>query len=162
MENFILEFGHGFTFVERQKRMTMDGDDYRLDLLFYHRILKWLIAVELKIGKFVPEFAGQMEFYLKWLNRYERKEDEKEPIGLILCTKASRKQIELMELDKSGIAVAEYWTELPSKELLEEKIKEIFIEAKERLERRKSFSVTEIKKQIDYFYEAKDDEGGDE
>jgi predicted nuclease of restriction endonuclease-like (RecB) superfamily len=110
LEAFILEFGHGFTFVERQKRMTMDGDDFTLDLLFYHRILKRLVAIELKIGKFVPQYKGQMEFYLKWLNRYERQDDENEPIGIILCTKASRNQIELMELDKSGIAVAEYWT----------------------------------------------------
>jgi predicted nuclease of restriction endonuclease-like (RecB) superfamily len=87
LEAFILEFGHGFTFVERQKRMTMDGDDYTLDLLFYHRILKRLVAIELKIGKFVPQYEGQMRFYLKWLNRYERREDENEPIGIILCTK---------------------------------------------------------------------------
>ena len=107
LESFILEFGHGFTFVERQKRMTMDGDDFTLDLLFYHRILKRLVAVELKVGKFIPQYKGQMEFYLKWLNRYERHEGENEPIGLILCTQASRNQIELLELDKSGIAVAE-------------------------------------------------------
>ncbi|WP_461252124.1 PDDEXK nuclease domain-containing protein, partial [Treponema sp. R8-4-B8] len=110
LEAFILEFGHGFTFVERQKRMIMDDEDFTLDLLFYHRILKRLVAIELKIGKFVPQYKGQMEFYLKWLSKYERQNDENEPIGIILCTKASRNQIELMELDKSGIAVAEYWT----------------------------------------------------
>jgi hypothetical protein len=99
-----------------------------------------------------------MSFYLKWLNRYERREDENEPIGLILCTKASRKQIELMELDKSGIAVAEYWTNLPPKEEFERKIKEILNEAQERLERRKLLSDSKSKKQLDYFYEAKDDE----
>ncbi|MCL1834405.1 MAG: PDDEXK nuclease domain-containing protein, partial [Leptospirales bacterium] len=158
LEKFILEFGHGFTFVERQKRMTMDNDDYWLDLLFYHRILKRLVAVELKVGKFLPQYAGQMEFYLKWLNRYERQEGENEPIGLILCTKASRNQIELMELDKSGIAVAEYWTKLPPKELLEEKIRTIFSEASERLERRKSLTSGKNQKQIDYFYEPKDDD----
>lgn len=106
IEKFILEFGHGFTFVDRQKRMTMDGDDFKLDLLFYHRVLKRLVAIELKVGKFKPEYVGQMEFYLKWLNRYEKQEGENEPIGLILCTKASRNQVELMGLDKSGIAVA--------------------------------------------------------
>jgi predicted nuclease of restriction endonuclease-like (RecB) superfamily len=90
LEAFILEFGHGFTFVERQKRMTIDGDDLWLDLLFYHRILKRLVAVELKLEKFRPAFKGQMEFYLKWLNKYERQPDEGEPIGLILCPKASR------------------------------------------------------------------------
>jgi len=159
LESFILEFGHGFTFVERQKRMIMDDEDFRLDLLFYHRVLKRLVAIELKIGKFIPEYVGQMQFYLKWLNKFERHVDENEPIGLILCTKASRNQIELMELDKSGIAVAEYWTELPPKSLLEEKIKSILVEAKERLERRKKFPNSDIKKQIDYFYESKDDEG---
>jgi len=157
LESFILEFGHGFTFVERQKRMTMDGDDYTLDLLFYHRILKRLVAIELKIGKFVPAYKGQMEFYLKWLNRYERQGDENEPIGIILCTMASRNQIELMELDKSGIAVAEYWTNLPPKEDFEKKIKEILIEAKERLERRRLFPVGKIPKQLDYFYDSKGD-----
>ncbi|MDR2716713.1 MAG: PDDEXK nuclease domain-containing protein [Treponema sp.] len=156
LESFILEFGHGFTFIERQKRMTMDGDDFTLDLLFYHRILKRLVAVELKIGKFVPQYKGQMEFYLKWLNRYERQDDENEPIGIILCTKASRNQIELMELDKSGITVAEYWTNLPPKTEFERKIKEILIEAQERLERRKSLPKGKIQKQLDYFYDPKD------
>jgi predicted nuclease of restriction endonuclease-like (RecB) superfamily len=155
LQSFILEFGSGFTFVERQKRMTMDGDDFTLDLLFYHRILRRLVAVELKIGKFVPQYKGQMEFYLKWLDRYERQEGENEPIGLILCTKASRNQIELLELDKSGIAVAEYWPNLPPKALLEQKIREILAEAKERLARRKSFPGSKISKQIKYFYEGK-------
>ena len=157
LESFILEFGHGFTFVERQKRMTMDGDDFTLDLLFYHRILKRLVAVELKVGKFIPQYKGQMEFYLKWLNRYERQADENEPIGLILCTKASRNQIELLELDKSGIAVAEYWPNLPSKALLEEKIRTILHEAQERLARRKLFPGSQIQKHIEYFFEPKDD-----
>jgi len=161
LENFILEFGHGFTFVERQKRMTMDGDDFRLDLLFYHRVLKRLVAVELKLEKFRPEFKGQMEFYLKWLNRYEKQPDEKEPIGLILCPRANRGQLELLEMDKAGIAVAEFWTVMPPKKDFERKINEIMNEAKERLERRRtygsqSFSVGEIQKQIEYFYESKD------
>ena len=108
IEAFILEFGNGFSFVARQKRMTMDGDDFTLDLLFFHRVLKRLVAIELKIGKFKPSYMGQMRFYLKWLNRYEMQEGENPPIGIILCTEASRDQIELMELDKEGIAVAEY------------------------------------------------------
>ena len=163
LEAFILEFGHGFSFVERQKRMIVDGEDIVLDLLFYHRKLKRLIAIELKIGKFKAEYSGQMMLYLKWLNRYERQDGEGSPVGLILCTKAEREKIELLELDKSGIAVAEYWTDLPPKALLEEKIKEILNEAKERLERRRTFdsqttSKTKTMKQIDYFYESKDDE----
>jgi len=160
LEKFILEFGYGFTFVERQKRMIMDGEDYSLDLLFYHRILKRLVAVELKAGKFKPEYAGQMHFYLQWLNKYERQADENEPIGLILCTKASRNQIELMKLDKSGIAVAEYWMALPPKALLEEKLRHILAEAQERLQRRKLLPGGKIQKQIDYFFEPKDDGEG--
>jgi hypothetical protein len=99
-----------------------------------------------------------MSFYLKWLNRYERREDENEPIGIILCTKASRNQIELMELDKSGIAIAEYWTKLPPKAEFERKIKEILTEAQERLERRKLFPDGKSKKLLNYFYEPKDDD----
>ena len=157
IEAFILEFGHGFTFAERQKRMTMDDEDFTLDLLFYHRILKRLVAVELKLGKFKPSYMGQMRFYLKWLNRYERHEGENPPIGLILCTAASRDQVELMELDKEGIAVAEYWTQLPPKSELERKIGEIYAEAQERLERRKALS-SGGQRQIDYFLDKPDED----
>jgi len=137
LEKFILELGKGFAFIERQKRMIIDGDDYYLDLLFYHRKLKRLIAIELKIGKFRAKYKGQMELYLKWLNRYEKQEGEDFPIGLILCTEASKEQIELLEMHKDGIIVAEYWTELPPKNLLEKKLQEAVFEAKERLERKK-------------------------
>jgi predicted nuclease of restriction endonuclease-like (RecB) superfamily len=137
LEKFILEFGSGFAFMERQKRIIIDDDDFKIDLLFFHRDLRRLVAIELKTGKFKPQYKGQMELYLKWLNRYERKEGENSPVGLILCTEASRNQIELLELDKAGIAVAEYWTNLPPKNLLEQKINEILTEARERLERRK-------------------------
>jgi predicted nuclease of restriction endonuclease-like (RecB) superfamily len=158
LEKFILEFGHGFTFVDRQKRMTIDGDDFKLDLLFFHRALRRLVAVELKIGRFKPQYMGQMRFYLKWLDRYERHEHENHPIGIILCTSASRKQIELLELDKEGIAVAEYWTVLPPKAEFERKIQEILLEARERLERRKLLPNSEVQRKIEYFYEPKDDE----
>jgi predicted nuclease of restriction endonuclease-like (RecB) superfamily len=155
LEAFILEFGHGFTFADRQKRMVMDGEDYTLDLLFYHRGLKRLVAVELKLGKFKPAYSGQMKFYLKWLDKFERQEGENPPIGLILCTKASRDQIELMELDKEGIAVAEYWTQLPPKTEFEAKIQELYAEAQERLTRRKAIKIGDVIKQIEYFYETK-------
>jgi predicted nuclease of restriction endonuclease-like (RecB) superfamily len=158
LETFILEFGHGFTFVERQKRMTMDDVDFRLDLLFYHRDLKRLVAVELKLGMFKPEYKGQMEFYLRWLNRYERREGENEPIGLILCAKTNRGQVELLEMDKSGIAVAEYWTAMPPKTELERKIQEILAEVRERLARRKTLPNKPSPKKIDYFLEPKDDD----
>ena len=158
IEAFILEFGNGFSFVARQKRMTMDGDDFTLDLLFFHRILKRLVAIELKIGKFKPSYMGQMRFYLKWLNRYEMQEGENQPIGIILCTEASRDQIELMELDKEGIAVAEYWTQLPPKHELERKINQIYEEAKERLERRKLLPGGSVERNIEYFYEPKEED----
>jgi predicted nuclease of restriction endonuclease-like (RecB) superfamily len=155
IEAFILESGPGFTFVDRQKRMLMDGEDYTLDLLFYHRILKRLVAIELKVGKFKPAYSGQMRFYLKWLNKFDRQEGENPPIGLILCTEASRDQIELMELDKEGIAVAEYWTQLPPRTEFERKISELYASAQERLERRKTFSSADVTKRIDYFYDTK-------
>ena len=129
--------GKGFTFVERQKRMIIDGEDFKLDLLFFHRKLKRLVVIELKIGKFKASYKGQMELYLKWLHKYEKQEGEEAPIGLILCTETSKEQIELLEMHKDGIMVAEYWTELPSRNLLEQKIQEAVKEAKERIERRK-------------------------
>jgi len=137
LEKFILELGKGFTFVERQKRIIIDGEDFTLDLLFYHRKLKRLVAVELKIGRFKAKYKGQVELYLKWLNKHEKQEGENEPIGLILCTEASKEQVELLEMHKDGIMVAEYWTELPPKNILEQKLQQAVIEAKERLERRK-------------------------
>ena len=134
LERFILELGKGFAFVERQKRMIIDSEDFYLDLLFYHRTLKRLVAIELKLGKFEARHKGQMELYLKWLNRYEKQEGENSPIGLILCAENSREQVELLEMHKDGIMVAEYWTELPPKKELEQKIHTILLEAKQRLE----------------------------
>ena len=158
LEKFILEFGNGFTFVTRQKRMTMDGDDFTLDLLFFHRTLCRLVAVELKIGKFKPAYTGQMRFYLKWLDKFERQSHENPPIGIILCTTASREQVELLELDKEGIAVAQYWTELPPKAEFERKIKEILEQAKERLHRRRLLTSSDVKRELEYFYESKTDD----
>ncbi len=136
LELFILELGNGFSFVERQKRMIIDGDDFNLDLLFYHRKLKRLVAIELKIDKFKAKYKGQMELYLKWLDKYEKQEGEGTPIGLILCAEASSEQIELLQMQKDGIMVAEYWTQLPPKEILEAKLHEALIEARERIERK--------------------------
>ncbi|RFS26223.1 DUF1016 domain-containing protein [Chitinophaga silvatica] len=137
LEAFILELGKGFAFIERQKRMIIDGEDFYLDLLFYHRNLKRLVAVELKLGKFQAQHKGQMELYLKWLDKYEKQAGEQSPIGLILCAESRREQVELLEMHKDGIMVAEYWTELPPKKELEKKIHHLFIEAKERIERKK-------------------------
>ncbi len=119
MEAFILELGVGFAFLERQKRLTVDGVDYYLDLLFYHRNLRRLVAVELKLADFKPGDKGQMELYLGWLNRYERKEGEEAPIGLILCAGKRHETIELLNLEQSGIQVSSYWTEaLPRAEMV--------------------------------------------
>jgi predicted nuclease of restriction endonuclease-like (RecB) superfamily len=136
LEAFILELGRGFAFVERQKRMVIDGDDFYLDLLFYHRRLRRLVAIELKIGRFKAAHKGQMELYLKWLDRHERQPGEEAPIGLILCAESSREQVELLEMHKDGITVAEYWTELPPKAELEQRLHQALIEARERLARR--------------------------
>lgn len=155
---FFLEFGHGFAYVDSQKRMIVDGEDIELDLLFYHREIKRLVAVELKLGRFKAAYMGQMLLYLKWLDKYERKDGEEAPIGIILCATANREKVELLEMDKAGIAVAEYWTHLPPKAEFEARIKAIMVEAKERLERRKSLPASDAKKVIDYFLEEKGEE----
>ena len=134
IEAFIMELGVGFTFVERQKRIIVDGDDFYLDLLFYHRNLHRLVAIELKLEKFKPDFKGQMELYLKWLDKYERKPGEEQPIGLILCAGKSNERIELLELGKSGIRVAEYMTKLLPKEILRKKFHESIQRARLLLE----------------------------
>jgi hypothetical protein len=136
MEAFLLETGQGWAFVARQKRMVLDNTDFYLDLLFMSRPLNRLVAVELKLGKFEAAQKGQMELYLKWLNRYERQPHEEAPIGLILCTEAGPQQVELLEMHKDGIVVAEYWTALPPKAELEERLATILRDARERLARR--------------------------
>ena len=122
IESFILELGNGFAFLERQKRIIIDNEDYKIDLLFYHRKLKRLVVIDLKLGKFKASYKGQMELYLRWLEKNEMQEGENEPMGLILCTEGNQEQIELLQLDKAGIKVAEYLTELPKKQLLLEKL----------------------------------------
>lgn len=136
LEAFILELGRGFAFVERQKRMVIDGEDFYLDLLFYHRRLRRLVAIELKLGRFKAAHKGQMELYLKWLDQHERQSGEEAPIGLILCAESSREQVELLQMHKDGITVAEYWTELPPKAELEQHLHQALLEARERLARR--------------------------
>jgi len=133
MENFILELGVGFTFIARQKRIQVDNDDYYLDLLFYHRGLKRLVAIDLKLGDFKPGDKGQLELYLRWLAKYEQKPDEETPIGLILCAGKKKETVELLELEKSGIRVASYWTKVLPRELLQKKLHEAIQHARERL-----------------------------
>ncbi|WP_096724135.1 PDDEXK nuclease domain-containing protein [Paraburkholderia acidicola] len=133
MEQFLLELGAGFTFVARQKRLQIDNDDFHIDLLFYNRKLKRLVAVELKLAAFKAEYKSQMELYLRWLARHEQEPDELPPIGIILCAGKKQEQIELLELGKSGIHVAEYLTVLPSREILQEKLHQSIATARARL-----------------------------
>jgi predicted nuclease of restriction endonuclease-like (RecB) superfamily len=134
MEQFILELGAGFTFVARQKRLVIDGEDFYLDLLFYHRRLRRLIAIDLKLERFKAADKGQMELYLRWLEKHEMQAGEETPIGLILCEDKGDEQIELLQLDKSGIRVASYLTELPPKSVLQKKLRAAAEQARERLE----------------------------
>ncbi len=140
LQEFIVELGGDFAFMARQKRITIDNDDYYIDLLFYHRRLKCLVAIELKIGKFTAADKGQVELYLRWLEKYEKVEGENAPIGLILCTHKNEEHVELMQLDKSNIRVADYLTELPAKKLLEEKLHQSIERAKNRLSQNESYN----------------------
>ena len=122
LERFILEMGTDFAFLGRQKRITIDGEDYYIDLLFYHRKMKRLVVIELKLDKFRPEYKGQVELYLKWLDKYEKSEGEETPIAIILCASKNDMIAELLELDNSGIHVAQYLTEYIPKEQLRQKL----------------------------------------
>lgn len=133
MESFILELGLGFAFLERQKRITLDGVDHYLDLLFYHRNLRRLVAIELKLEEFKAADKGQMELYLKWLDRFERKNGEDAPSGLILCAGQLRETIELLDLEKSGIRVSSYLTDILPRKELERKLHEAVRRARTHL-----------------------------
>jgi hypothetical protein len=122
LQRFITELGTDFAFLARQKRITIDDRDYYIDLLFYHRRLKCLVAIDLKIGEFEASYKGQMELYLRYLEKYEQVEGENTPIGLILCTGKNEEHVELMQLDKSNIRVADYLTALPPQKVLQEKL----------------------------------------
>jgi predicted nuclease of restriction endonuclease-like (RecB) superfamily len=136
LETFLLELGAGFSFVARQKRIQLDGDDFYIDLVFYNRKLKRLIVVELKQGSFKPEYKGQMELYLRWLARYETEPGEQMPLGILLCAGKNTEQIELLELNAAGIHVAEYLTVLPPPEILREKLRQSIETARIRYESR--------------------------
>jgi predicted nuclease of restriction endonuclease-like (RecB) superfamily len=135
IESFLLELGAGFAFVARQKRITLDGDDYYIDLLFYHRRLRRLVVIELKLGEFKPADTGQVELYLRWLDRHERQAGEEAPLALILCAGAKRETVEYLDLGRSGIHVAGYLTELPPRELLARRLHEAVARARARLGR---------------------------
>jgi len=133
LEHFLLELGAGFSFVARQRRIQLDSDDFYIDLLFYNRKLRRLVAIELKLGEFKAEYKGQMELYLRWLAKYDQEPGDLPPLGIILCTGKKSEQIELLELDKSGIHVAEYLTVLPPREVFQQKIHEAMAQARLRL-----------------------------
>ncbi len=133
MQKFITEFGSDFAFMGRQKRIIIDGEDYYIDLLFYHRALRRLVAIDLKLGKFKAEYKGQMELYLRWLQENEQRDGEESPIGLILCADKNKKVVELLGLNDGNIRVATYLTKLPEKKLLERKFSEAIEFAKQRL-----------------------------
>ena len=134
LETFLLELGSGFAFLGRQKRIQIDSDDFYIDLLFYHRGLKRLIAIDLKLGDFQAKDKGQMELYLRWLAKYEQQAGEDAPLGIILCAGKKQEQIELLELGQSGIHVAEYLTALPSQALLQRKLHAAIESAKARFD----------------------------
>ena len=134
LQKFIIELGSDFAFMARQKRITIDNEDYYLDLLFYHRRLKCLVAIELKLGKFEAAQKGQMELYLRWLENHERVEGENSPIGLILCAYKNQEHIELLQLEQSNIKVAEYLTKLPDLKLIEQKLHQAIERARNRSE----------------------------
>jgi predicted nuclease of restriction endonuclease-like (RecB) superfamily len=133
IQQFILELGDGFAFIDRQKRIVIDNEDFYIDLLFYHRRLRRLIDIDLKIGKFTAADKGQMELYLRWLEKHEMQPGEKSPLGLILCADKSDEQVELLQLDESGIRVSSYLTDLPSQPLLQKKLHDAVLAARARL-----------------------------
>lgn len=133
LQQFICELGADFAFLSRQKRITIDNEDYYIDLLFFHRRLKCLVAIDLKLGAFKATYKGQMELYLNWLKKYEMVEGESQPIGLILWADKNEEHIELMHLEESNIRVAEYLTKLPDRNMLENKLQQAIEKAKYRL-----------------------------
>lgn len=133
LQRFIIELGSDFAFMARQKRITIDNRDYYIDLLFYHRRLKCLVAIELKIGEFEAAYKGQMELYLRYLHKYEHVEGENPPLGLILCTGKNEEHIELLQLDHSNIKVAEYVTLLPDYKILRKKLQKAVEIAQQKL-----------------------------
>jgi RecB family endonuclease NucS len=134
LETFLLELGAGFTFIARQKRIQLDGEDFYIDLLFYNRRLRRLVAVELKLGRFKAAFKSQMELYLRWLDKHERERNERPPLGIILCARKNTEQVELLELDSAGVHVAEYLTVLPPRDVLHQRMQAAIASARTRFE----------------------------
>jgi predicted nuclease of restriction endonuclease-like (RecB) superfamily len=136
LQKFITEMGSGFAFMERQKRISVDDEDYYIDLLFFNRRLRAMVAVDLKLGKFQAAYKGQMELYLRWLEKHEMLEGENKPIGLILCAGKNEEHVELMHLHESNIRVADYLTKLPDRQLLEKKLQQAVERAQNKIRQR--------------------------
>ena len=133
LQKFITEMGNDFAFMGRQKRITVDNEDYYIDLLFFNRRLRCMVAIDLKLTDFKAAYKGQMELYLRWLEKHEMLDGENKPIGLILCTGKNEEHVELMHLHESNIRVAEYLTSLPDKKLLEQKLQQAVELAKQKM-----------------------------
>ncbi len=138
IESFILELGDGFCFIARQKRMQIDDRDYHLDLLFYHRKLRRLVAIDLKLEEFDAADKGQMELYLNWLKKHELVLNEAPPLGIILCAGKRQEHVQLLGLERDGIHVASYVTKLIPKKQLERKLHQAVRLARARLEEGKN------------------------
>ena len=133
LQKFITEMGNDFAFMARQKRISVDDEDYYIDLLFFNRRLRCMVAIDLKLSNFKAAYKGQMELYLRWLERNEMLEGENKPIGLILCAGKNEEHIELMHLHESNIRVADYITTLPDRKVLEQKLQQAVERAKMRI-----------------------------
>lgn len=126
MRAFILEVGKDFTFIDEEYKVQVGGEDYRIDLLFFHRGLQCLVAFELKIGKFKPEYISKMDFYLEALDRQKRKENENPSVGMILCASKDDEVVEYaMSRTMSPMLVSEYQLQLPDKNILQKKLQEL-------------------------------------
>ena len=126
MKEFILEVGKDFTFIDEEYRVQVGGEDFRIDLLFFHRGLQCLVAFELKIGKFKPEYISKMDFYLEALDRQKKKENENPSVGMILCASKDDEVVEYaMSRTLSPMMVAEYKLQLPDKAVLQKKLQEL-------------------------------------
>jgi predicted nuclease of restriction endonuclease-like (RecB) superfamily len=131
LQTFLKEMGSDFAFLDRQKRITVDAVDYRIDLLFFHRSLRRLVAIDLKLGKFKPEYEGQMLLYLRYLNKNDRKHSEESPIGLILCSEGNTEHIEYLMLEEGNIKIAQFFTQLPDRKIISEKLQKAIAVARE-------------------------------
>lgn len=126
MKDFILEVGKDFTFIDEEYRVQVGGEDFRIDLLFFHRGLQCLVAFELKIGKFKPEYISKMDFYLEALDRQKKKENENPSVGMILCASKDDEVVEYaMSRTLSPMMVSEYKLQLPDKAVLQKKLQEL-------------------------------------